>query len=91
MNRSNFQNILSIPHIINVIYACENNGNISEIRKKLKLSSNALIYPALNYLTESNILIEDFKRKGGIQRKFHLTEKGLNILNILKKIELFFA
>lgn len=78
--------IFSIPHSLEVIFACESNGNVTQITRKLGLSSTSLIYPALDKLLKYKVLQDERKYKGGLQRKFHLTEKGKDIVKKLWEI-----
>ncbi|MHA1797647.1 MAG: winged helix DNA-binding protein [Candidatus Helarchaeota archaeon] len=88
MTKSNLQEFLSIPHLINIIFTCEKEKNLSEIRRTLELSSNTLIYPAIDRLLELGLINETFIRKGGIQRRFSLTEKGKKVLKILNDLKI---
>lgn len=87
MEKLIIQDFFSIPHIVAVILACVNNGNVTEITRKLSISSTSMIYPAIDKLMELEIVEDETIKKRGFRRYLNLTEKGKKILEKLKEIE----
>lgn len=87
MNKLKIQDLFAIPHFVSVILACENNGNITEITRKLDISSTSMIYPAIDELLKLNIIEDETIKKRGFRRFLTLTEKGEKVLEKLKEIE----
>lgn len=87
MEKMKLVEIFSIPHSLEIIFVCENNGHVAEIARRLGLSSTSLIYPALKKMELFEVLESDLMMGRGYRRKFDLTEKGKKVLEKLKEIE----
>lgn len=86
MPKSDLQKLFSTPHLIDIIIVSQDNGNLGEMMRKIGLKSYKQIYSALDKLLELKIVCEEFLRKGGLQRKIHLTEKGEVVLKQLEEL-----
>lgn len=87
MKELKINEVFSIKNTIPILFICENNGNVTQVAKKLGLNSTSSVYTALDKLESFNLLTSNLKTERGLRNVIGLTAKGKEILDLLKKID----